>query len=224
LADTIQEPAVFKRSVVVVEDESFLRSLIVRALETAGFKVASAASASEARILINDIDPDAVVLDIDLGDGPTGLEIGEALLATSNKIAVIYLTMLTDPRFIESTATVHPRAAYLDKRRISDISFLIDALEAVLHEADVTAYRDDLRSDRSLAQLSATQINVLHLIAEGKTNQQIAIERGRSLSATEGTISRTFLALGITVDTDLNARVVAVRRFINDAGIRWHDA
>ena len=59
-----------------------------------------------------------------------------------------------------------------------------------------------------------SQIQVLRLIADGKTNAQIAGIRDRSLGATESLITRTLSALGISQAGDLNARVVAAREFI----------
>jgi DNA-binding NarL/FixJ family response regulator len=54
---------------------------------------------------------------------------------------------------------------------------------------------------------------VLQLLAEGKTNQQIADIRQRSLAATESSITRTLEALGIATDAEQNVRVAAAMRF-----------
>lgn len=209
-----------KRFVIVVEDEPFLRSLITSALESAGFIVQSVGSAPEARKLFNKFDPDAVVLDIDLGVGPTGLDIGEALVAKSPGIAIVYLTMLADPRVINAEGgKVHSRAAYLNKRRLEDTNSLVEALEAVLHDQDLSDYRHDLNSDSLIFSLSSSQLEVLRLISEGKTNQQIAKLRNRSLSATEGLITRTFNSLGIDPGRTENGRILAVKEYIRQAGI-----
>jgi DNA-binding NarL/FixJ family response regulator len=215
---------VYQRSVVVVEDDPFLRGLIADSLEKADFQVSTAATAADARRVINAVDPDAVVLDIDLGAGPTGLDIGEALMAKSDEIAIVYLTSLADPRFASrKDAKVNSRAAYLNKHMLEDSQVLVDALEAVLHEADISAFRHDRRADRPLAQLSSTQIQVLQLLAQGKTNVQIAEARGRSLPATESVISRTLVALGIDVSTDINARVAAASQYISQVKVPSND-
>ena len=213
-----------KRFVVVVEDEPFLRSLISDALTTAGFEVVSVGTAAEARKLFNKCDPDAAILDIDLGAGPTGLDMGEALLAQSPGTAVVYLTMLSDPRVINpASGLVNPRAAYLNKRKLSNTQELLDALEAVLHDQDISEYRHDLDPTSPIAKLSAGQLQVLQLVAKGMTNQQIADLRLRSLSATEALISRTFTTLGIDLGRDSNARILAVREYIRQAGIVVRD-
>jgi DNA-binding NarL/FixJ family response regulator len=215
---------VSKRFVVVVEDEPFLRSLISDALSSAGFEVASVGTAAEARKLFNKRDPDAAILDIDLGDGPTGLDMGERLLAQSPGTAVVYLTMLSDPRVINpNSGLVNPRAAYLNKRKLSNTQELIEALEAVLHDQDISEYRHDLDPTSPIAKLSAGQLQVLQLVAKGMTNQQIADLRLRSLSATEALISRTFTSLGIDLGRDSNARILAVREYFRQAGIVVRD-
>lgn len=213
-----------KRFVVVVEDEPFLRSLITNALETEGFEVASAGSAAEARAIFKKREPDAAILDIDLGPGPTGLDIGEALLVQSPGTAVVYLTMLSDPRVVNpDSGQLNPNAAYLNKRRLTNTEELIEALEAVLHDQDLSEFRHDLDPNSPIGKLSSGQLQVLQLVAKGMTNQQVAELRKRSLSATEALISRTFASLGIDLGRDANARILAVREYFHQAGIVVRD-
>jgi DNA-binding NarL/FixJ family response regulator len=205
----------FQRSVVIVEDDPFMRSLLAEYLEKAGFLVSTASSAADARRQINAVDPDAVVLDIDLGPGPSGLDIAATLNTEANEVGIVFLTNYSDPRFAgEDLSRVHPKAAYLNKHMIEDSSVLVAALNAVLVEVDVEAYRYDKRSDRPMARLSASQIQALRLLAEGKTNQQIAEARQRSIEATESLITRTLAALGLDSTAEINARVSAAREFI----------
>lgn len=204
----------FQRSVVIVEDDSFMRSLLAEYLEKAGFLVSTASSAADARRQINAVDPDAVVIDIDLGPGQSGLDVAAALNTEANEVGIVFLTNYSDPRFAgEELTRVHPKAAYLNKHMIEDSSTLLLALNAVLVERDVEAYRYDKRTDRPMARLSASQIQALRLLAEGKTNQQIAEARQRSIDATESLITRTLASLGLDSNVDINARVFAAKEF-----------
>lgn len=190
-----------------------MRSLIAEYLEKAGFSVSTAGTAADAKRLISAVDPDAVVLDIDLGAGPTGLDLAKGL--NTSEIAVVFLTSFSDPRFAGyDVKTAHPKAAYLNKHMLEDSAVLLDALNAVLLEQKLESFRFDLRADRPLAQLSGSQIQALRLIAEGKTNQQIAEIRQRSLGATESLVTRTLSALNISPQADINARVAAAREFM----------
>ena len=67
------------------------------------------------------------------------------------------------------------------------------------------------QSDSGKLQLSATQAEVLRLIAHGLSNASIAKERDITLRAAEALIQRTFSALGIKGDPDVNSRLVAVK-------------
>ena len=206
----------FQRSVVIVEDDSFMRSLLAEYLEKAGFLVSTASSAADARRQINAVDPDAVVIDIDLGPGQSGLDVAAALNTEANEVGIVFLTNYSDPRFAgEELTRVHPKAAYLNKHMIEDSSTLLLALNAVLVERDVEAYRYDKRADRPMARLSASQIQALRLLADGKTNQQIAEARQRSLDATESLITRTLASLGLDSNADINSRVFAAREFMS---------
>ena len=101
----------YQRSVVVVEDDAFMRSLLAEYLEKAGFLVSTASSAADARRQINAVDPDAVVLDIDLGPGPSGLDVAATLNTEGNEVGIVFLTQFSDPRFAgEELSRVHPKA------------------------------------------------------------------------------------------------------------------
>lgn len=207
--------ATFSRSVVVVEDDSFMRSLLADALDKAGFEVSTAASAADAKRLIKVVNPDAVVLDIGLGPGPDGFDLAENLRKLTPDIAIVFLTSLPDPRFAgRDDKAVYPNAAYLNKHLLSDSNTLVEALEAVLTERGVAGFRHHETADRPLVNLSKTQIQVLQLVAEGKTNQQIADLRQRSLAATESAITRTLEALGIDARAEQNVRVAAAMRYV----------
>jgi DNA-binding NarL/FixJ family response regulator len=203
------------RSVLIVEDDAFIRGLISEYLSKAGFAATQASNAAEASKLIHLIDPDALVLDIDLGAGPSGIDLVKGLNLNSNEIGIVFLTNFSDPRFAgHETDSAKPNAAYLNKHMLDSPTVLLDALNAVLSETDVELYRFDKREDRPMAHLSYSQIQVLRLLADGKTNAQIAEIRDRSLGATESMITRTLSALGISQAGDLNARVMAAREFI----------
>jgi DNA-binding NarL/FixJ family response regulator len=128
--------------------------------------------------------------------------------------------MLSDPRAIDPNhGRINPRAAYLNKRRLANHEELLDALEAVLHDQDLSKFRHDLSDESPIAKMTTGQVQVLFMVARGFTNQQIADARKRSLSATEALIGRTFSALGVDPARDANARILAVREFFRQAGI-----
>jgi DNA-binding NarL/FixJ family response regulator len=206
----------YQRNIVVVEDDDLLRSLLADSLERAGFRVTTAANAADARRAIHTADPDAVVLDIDLGQGPNGFDIAETLRRDSKDVGIVFLTSVPDPRFMGKESKQIPKnEAYVNKSLISESKIIIDALEAVLRESDLKDFRHHEIENRPLGNLSNTQVEIIKLLSEGKTNQQIADLRERSLGSTESMIARTLEALGIQNDKDVNGRVAAVRKYLN---------
>jgi DNA-binding NarL/FixJ family response regulator len=210
----------YMRSVVVVEDDDMVRSLIASHIESAGFQVAVASNFTDAMRLIKVVDPDAVVLDIDLGPGPNGFDIADRLWKKSEETAVVFLTSLSDPRINNASLKKNqPGVAYLNKHMVTDAAVLVDALKAALTDTVDQNYRHDLSTERPLAQLSNLQLQILKLISEGKTNQQISDIRGRSLAATESAISRTLKALGLDSASELNSRVLAAREYMKHVAV-----
>jgi DNA-binding NarL/FixJ family response regulator len=208
-----------QRTIVVVENESLLRDLIARSLETAGFDVSTAANAADAKRAVKATDPDICVVDIELGPGPNGFDLADYLAREAPDVGVVFLTNLPDPRFADrDTKTVTQNQAYLRKSQLVDSKELIEAINAVLKEVDVDSYRHDQNQTRPLAALSRRQISVLKLVAEGHSNNQIAEERGTTVRAVEGMVSRIFVALGVDAQGLGNARVEATRMYLNAAG------
>jgi DNA-binding NarL/FixJ family response regulator len=213
------EDASFPRSVLVVEDESLLRDLIVGALTGRGFKVAAAGSAAEAARMFRAIDPDGIVMDIDLGPGPNGFDLAEAFLGEQTGVAIVFLTNLPDPRFAgHGTKDLPPGIAYLRKGAMRDADALVRAVDCAIRGAVDADMRHDRDPSRPLASLTRSQVEILRLVALGRTNQQIADARGTTVKAVERTVARAFLAVGVDEALPANRRVEAARRFVDLAG------
>jgi DNA-binding NarL/FixJ family response regulator len=208
-----------QRTIVVVENESLLRDLIARSLEAAGFDVSTAANAADAKRAVKATDPDVCVVDIELGPGPNGFDFAEYLSREAQDVGVVFLTNLPDPRFANrDSKSITQNQAYLRKSQLVDSKELIEAVNAVLKEQDVDKFRHDQNQTRPLAELSKRQISVLKLVAEGQSNNQIAEQRGTTVRAVEGMVSRIFIALGVDAQGVGNARVEATRMYLSAAG------
>ena len=209
----------FNRHVVVVEDESLLRDLIAKTLETNGFQVTTAANAADAARVFKATDPDAVVLDVELGPGPNGFDFAESLQKSAPEVGIVFLTNLPDARFAgRETKDLPNNISYLRKSQLIDSNELVQALEAVLHDSITPDFRHDLDAERPLSSLSRKQISVLQLLALGYTNAQIADKRGTTVRAVEGIVSRIFQALDIDVQAEGNARVEAASTYLRASG------
>ena len=202
-----------QRHILVIEDEALLRDLLAKTLEANGFVVTTAANAADAKRAVKTADPDAILVDIELGPGPTGLDFAEVISRQRPDIGIVFLTNLPDPRFTgKDSKAITKNQAYIRKGAIGSGSELVEAIEAVLRDRVTKNYRHDLASNRPLADLSQRQLSVLKLVAEGKTNSQIAQHRGTSIRAVESMLSRIFDALGIEQNAS-NPRVEAAAKY-----------
>ena len=62
----------FKSRVLVLEDDDFTRTMLSENLRSTGFIVESAANVSQALDLLLQFEPNAVLVDLNLGSGPNG--------------------------------------------------------------------------------------------------------------------------------------------------------
>lgn len=77
-------------TILVVEDDPFLRELAVEMLEEEGCRVLAAASAEEALARMLGATPDVLFTDIDLGSGLNGMALARAARAVLPDLPVIY--------------------------------------------------------------------------------------------------------------------------------------
>lgn len=208
------EPA---RRVLVVEDDVLVGTLLRTHLAAAGFETRHAADAIEARQAVDVFDPDAAVVDVYLGDGPSGLDLVRYLERARPGIAAVVLTRHPSP----ATASRLPAdVAFLDKGRIDDPALVVDAIEAALRGRGAAVRAVPVADETRIDSLTAPQRDVLRLIALGYGNREIARSRGVSLSGAEQAVSAVFKALGLSEGGgELAPRVEAARRFMLAEGI-----
>lgn len=205
------------RNLLLVEDEPLVASLLGEFLEGAGFEVALAHNAIEATKLASKIDPDIAVLDINLGQGASGVELAYILDQKYPGIALMLLTKHPDLRTAGFNENDVPAGCgFIRKDLISDSDSVINAIEGVV--ANNNKVRQDVDPGRPLSKLTSGQVDVLRLVSQGYTNAVIAKQRNTSIRAVELMLNAVYTNLGIDVDGDLNPRVEAVRQFITAAG------
>jgi two-component system nitrogen regulation response regulator NtrX len=78
--------------VLIVDDETNLRRMLQALLEDAGHDVRAVASGAEALTEVPAFSPEAVLLDLVIGDGPDGLTVLEQLKATDPDLVVIMMS------------------------------------------------------------------------------------------------------------------------------------
>lgn len=209
----------FQRRILVVEDDAFLCSLMAGALANEGFDARCAEGAIEAKKQVRAFDPDVVLVDIDLGDGPSGIDFIQMIRRTRPEIAAILLSKHADSQSAGiSPADIPDGVAYLRKSLVHDTKALVAAIDDAAR-GHAESLRQDRASKGDLDRLTKSQREILHLMALGLSNQAIANRRGVSVSSVEQRVSEVFRAFNITSDGSTVPRVEAIRRYIAVCGI-----
>jgi len=207
-------------NVLIVEDDSYLRSLSLVSFESAGLHVVVSTSlAGEAIEAVKNEIVDVAVLDLYLGPGPTGIDIATSLRALNPKIGLVFLTSFSDPRMLHSQSELPAGSIYLTKSKISGVREIVTAILRSKH-SPLSTKRDQI-DNRTLTD---NQMRVWRLVSQGMKNSKIAETLDVSESAVEHVIKRIALQLDIALDPTSNLRVQLVREFSNRSGQQLPEA
>ena len=202
--------------VLVVENDPFTLTSVVNALEYQRMDVVGkAASAREALELQRDTNPTVALLDLDLGVGPTGIDLAHALRIRQPDIGIVILSTYRDPRLVGPGVTAPPRGTvYLSKQDVHDFAQVIGSLQL----AAETPVARRATPSAALPSLTDVQLEVLQGISEGMSTQAIAEQRNVSVKAVEQTISRLYEVFEVPRDGAHNQRVRLARAYLQLAG------
>lgn len=205
---------VLARRILLVEDEALTRSLLIDALTAMGFQVRGVDTALAGSRELARFDPDALLVDLDLGDGPGGMQLLLAARRESPTLPIVILSNFGVGR--DAARTLPSDVIRLDKRQLDDPAVLIRALDAAMVGGEVAGSPTATPLDR----LTPRQTEVLRLIAAGLSNVEIAATCSLDVRGVETSIRRIYDTLEIRADDPgINARVEAARLYIRHAGM-----
>lgn len=197
--------------VLVVDDHPFALGTLTAALVGRGIDVRAAGTAREALALAIEARPSVAVVDLDLGAGPTGIDLAHALRKALPAIGICILTGYRDPRLAGTGIPLLPLGAmYVCKADFAGIDNLVTTI-SMLEHAPLTR-RSALHGSRGpTIALTDLQMEVLLLVGEGATTAEIATRRGVTTGAVEQTIARICDRLDIQRNGPGNQRVQLVQ-------------
>ena len=205
---------------LIVEDDKILLTMMSGALTSEGFNVLAASDAQSAMQYFDKARPDVVILDIDLGAGPSGIDLANKMRQISGRIAIVFCTSFKDMRFIQGDYLKYPlHTVVLKKADVVNMEKFSNAInEAVelIRESDES--RPDQLHEKYYKDLTALEIELLTLIAGGHSNKQVAAEKGISLKSCENAIARLAKKLEIPATEQSNQRVLLTRKYLELSG------
>ena len=198
--------------VLVVEDEDFTRTMVGEMLSASGLDVRTVSSVTEAIRSMEEFDPHVVLTDLDLGHGPDGADLLTKISQERPWTGMVVMTAHASPELaIKDASRIPEQAGYIVKSEIHSIQNLISVLEdSIVMPGN---FNDTESGVEQKITITATQAEILRMIADGLSNSAIAEARGITLRAAEALIQRTFTALGVTGNSTINPRVAAVRKW-----------
>ncbi|HXQ96190.1 MAG TPA: response regulator transcription factor [Candidatus Acidoferrales bacterium] len=171
---------------LVVDDHEVVRQGLVSLLERReGFQVvAQAGTVAEAIEAAHKYQPDLIVMDVRLPDG-SGIEACREIRSEHPQIRVVILTSYPDEEAVFASIVAGASGYLLKQIRGRDLVAALESVgrgESLLDPAVTEKVLDRVRRIASgtytdeLAQLTRQEQKILLLIAEGKTNKEIAAE------------------------------------------------
>ena len=201
--------------VLIVDDHPVVRTGIRNLLDPAiGISVVGEASTgSEALQMIESLQPNVVLLDMKLPD-MSGIEVIKQIYETKSKSRVLGLSSYDDREFISQLLN-YGASGYLLKEEVPE--YIIDAVRGVAHgeagwvSRKVAALLSQifLKDKEDGTDLTARELEVLRLVVDGKTNDQIGVSLGISVKTVENHLHAIFRKMGVV--SRVEAAVMAVR-------------
>jgi two-component system response regulator DevR len=171
---------------LVVDDHEVVRQGLVSLLERREHfqVVAEAGTAAEAVEMTRRFEPDLVVMDVRLPDG-SGIEACREIRAEFPNTRVVILTSYPDEEAVLSAIIAGASGYLLKQIRSRDLVSALESVgrgESLLDPAVTEKVLDRVRRIATgtytdeMAQLTQQEQKILLLVAEGKTNKEIAAE------------------------------------------------
>jgi RNA polymerase sigma factor (sigma-70 family) len=195
------------KSALLIEDDAGWRNLLIELLQECNYQVQASSSYGEACGWLKRLDFDLAVADLSLASSlePEKNLDGYRLLASTRNAAIptIVVSGVADTALIDQAYAEHNVFACLEKRSFNRTTFI-----ETVHQAE-----ESQAEDPTLASLTERERQVLHLLAQGMTNKEIAAE----LFITTNTVKRHLKSIfeKLKVTTRAAASAWAIRMGLN---------
>jgi DNA-binding NarL/FixJ family response regulator len=209
--------------VVIAEDSVLLQAGLSKLLADGGFDVVAAVGDAEGLLKsVEEHRPDIAVIDVRMPPTHTDEGIQAALVIRRQfpDVAVLVLSQYVEERYATDLLSERTNAVgYLLKDRVARVTDFLEALRRVASggtalDPEVVAQLLVRRRSDPLDRLTPREMEVLRLMAEGRSNNGIVETLRVSPSAVEKYVTNILAKLDLPpTDTD-HRRVLAVLKFL----------
>ena len=210
--------------IIIVDDEALFRELLSRTLSAEpGLEVVGIAENGDTAVhLAKEVEPDVILMDIELPGELDGIEAALQIKKERPQTGVVILSVHSDRRYLTSLPLEdNPGWAYLLKQTVPDLVTVVRAIEVskagmvMLDPAMMKGFRP--RQGSPTARLTPRHRAVLELIAQGYNNATIAQQLSLSEKSVESYINIIYQELGIAKQPDIHMRVKASLLYLEDS-------
>jgi DNA-binding NarL/FixJ family response regulator len=209
--------------IVIAEDSVLLRDGLTRMLTDGGFEVVAAVPDAEQLLkAVAGHGPDLAIIDVRMPPTHTDEGIRAALVIRLQypDVALLVLSQYVEESYatdLLSAAT--SSVGYLLKDRVAHVADFLDAVRRVAAggtalDPEVVAQLLVRRRDDPMARLTPRELQVLRLMAEGRSNNGIVEVLKVSPSAVEKYVTNIFAKLDLPPTGTDHRRVLAVLKYL----------
>lgn len=196
--------------VLIVEDEPLIAKNIGMYLNNNDFEVSAIAyDSDEAFHQLKKQPPDFAILDINLESEKDGIDIAE-YINRNNFIPFVYLTSYSDKETIERAKKTNPAGfivkPFNDKTLYATIEIALanHAMQANKHVPVLSAEKIN---KNLVTPLTEREFDVIKLMYDGRTNQQIAAELFIAMNTLKKHINNAYFKMDVTSRTTAIAKM-----------------
>ncbi len=190
--------------------------------------IGTASALDELLTAVEELKPDVVLTDIRMPPTNTteGIDAARGIRADHPDIGVVVLSQFAEEEYAyELLKDGAAGLGYLLKERVSNLDELVRALNEVAKGGsvldpkvvEVLVSAKDRMAHSPLAQLTDREREVLEHMAQGQNNASIAKSLFLTERAVEKHINSLFHKLGLSEETDVHRRVMAVLAFLRES-------
>ena len=211
--------------IVIAEDSALFREGLASLLTDAGHDIVARVPDAVTLVdAVRDLRPDLAIIDVRMPPNGTddGARAAKVLREQQPDLGIVLLS-----QHIETAHSVHlvssGRFGYLLKDRVLDVDDFLDALRRVAAggsalDPEVVARLIGARSKEApLQSLTSRELDVLALMAEGRTNVGIARRLWVSDRTVETHVGNIMIKLGLSSTDEDHRRVLAVLTFLDQS-------
>lgn len=210
--------------ILIVEDEALFGELLSRTLtaEPSLEVVGMATDGEEAIRLASELNPDAVIMDIELPGEMDGIDAALEIKKSNHRTGIVILSIHKDRRYVSSLPlSENPGWAYLLKQTVPDIASVLRAIQGsvdglVVLDPEVVEGLQPRRGSAA-AGLTPRQREVLELIAQGYNNTTIAQRLTLTEKSVETYINAIYQVLHIPGEEGVHSRVRATLVYLQES-------